>query len=125
MGTGRSMVSGPASGRSLVASAAALPALAVPAVAEGHPDALLVELGRQFDRMVEMEEAIWRRYFANGVGDEYEQCAEALDAVGVAPFADRILAIRAQTIEGLKVKARIAYHLPHVLTGVSWAGPGV
>jgi hypothetical protein len=36
--------------RSLVASAAALPALVVPAVAESHLDGLLIELGRKFDR---------------------------------------------------------------------------
>jgi hypothetical protein len=35
--------------------------LAVPAVAESHPDGLLIELGRQFDRVVELHHQYMRR----------------------------------------------------------------
>ena len=107
--------------RHLVTTAAALPALAVPALASdatgpNHPDADLIALGIAFDevagringvfRQSELERAAGRS--GHEVEDEREPELDALHAE-IKPIENAITRAVATTMEGLMVKARVVY----------------
>jgi hypothetical protein len=106
--------------RHLVTSAAALPALALPAFASeaigpNHPDAELIALGDELRR-------VWPEYLAvlstlNEYGfdppDEISARYYALDWQ-TGELAEKIMAAPARTLAGLGVKAIVAIHAsPH------------
>jgi hypothetical protein len=97
--------------RHLVTAAAALPALAVPAFAADHPDAELIALGDELQRL-------WPGYLAsiaatNSDDDLISDAAwpeyEAIDWE-TCELAEKIIAVPARTLAGLRVKAIVAIH---------------
>jgi hypothetical protein len=100
--------------RSIVASAAALPALAVPAVASTSPnDDRLVALADEVQKIyVDLGDAIAVTDAAQGTADDaaYIAAQAAQEAVSdrMHGVIDTMEDIRAQSIKGLAAKARVA-----------------
>lgn len=127
--------------RAALAGAACLPALAVPvlavpAIASDHPDAELIELGKHYDKLVQIYEDAQRRSTPNWnatesalaamvkgphTNEEIMSCLERVDRDFpiASPTCDdvtdamnvpacRIIALPATTLAGLAVKARLA-----------------
>ena len=122
--------------RAVLAGAATLPALTLPAIAANEPDAELLAIGRQYDALVLVYEDARRRSepwiaaqqrVLSGLSKRphtdaetmaaleqverefpvaFPDCDDAMDAT-YAP-ACRIMALPATTIAGLAVKARLA-----------------
>lgn len=88
-----------------VAVAASLPAMAVAV----HPDVELIVLGRRFDELV----VKWNEFFALPSTDiDDEACQAVIDRLvdEMRPIERRIIALRATTLDGLRVKVRVVRH---------------
>src|SRR5690606_7054392 len=86
-----------------VTVAAALPAAALAVV---NPDAELISLGRRFDGLV----VKWAELFAlpsTDIDDEASQAAIDRLVDEMRPIEHRIIALRATTLDGLRVKVRV------------------
>jgi hypothetical protein len=93
--------------RHLVTTAAALPALAVPAFAANHPDAELIALG---DELLKVWPEYRDAFQAFDPSDATErQTFVAIDFRHDA-LARKIMAIPAHTVAGLRAKAMVAIH---------------
>ena len=88
---------------SLAGGLAALPA-SLPASAAAHPDAELIRLDADLTEAWRFEDAV-RHEFAGRSTHETDACVEKAIEAGLAVVA-RIRAVRAATLDGLRVKAR-------------------